>query len=94
MVAFGLSWLFLQRNNSHRLHLGSSPGTADRCLLERHKREHYGNFSVVEMLISRCEAANSNLACSPGVSATGRERARAKICRAIRYALVTGSGIL
>jgi hypothetical protein len=35
------------------------------------KREHYGNFSVAEMVISRRESANGNLACSPASARPG-----------------------
>jgi hypothetical protein len=85
MVAFGPSWLFLQRNNSHRStsfvtrRRRSVPPWSDM------KREHYGNFSVAEMVISRREAANGNLACPlastrQGASARELDLPREPVC--------------
>jgi hypothetical protein len=49
------------------------------------KREDYGNFSVAEMVISRREAANGNLACllasaRQGASARELDLPREPVC--------------
>src|ERR1700731_3614735 len=50
-AALGPSWLFLQRNNSHRfaLLLVVPPRRSSAFSLEPIRHEHYGNFSVAHI---------------------------------------------
>jgi hypothetical protein len=79
-VAFGPSWLFLQRNNSHRSTLVRARALAIGPSWSDMKPEHYGNFIVADTAISRSKAAKENLACS--------------LQSANRYPLISGNGIL